>query len=895
MNRRDRNHRVARRSGFALASLLSLALTASADANHSSLVSTGPTGGFRSISATSAGASDDGTRIFFYTTERLVSSDTDAAQDVYERLGHTVSLISTGPGAGNSSNMDFAGSSADGTRVFFTTSGPLTASDTDTSLDVYERSGGTTTLISLGENGTGNATTPSNIAGRSQDGTRVFFTTNEALTTDDLDSGTDIFQRYNGTTTLISIGPDGGAGSFTPTLRDSSQDGARVFFTTDESLLSVDTDTTTDIYERSGSTTSLVSRSSTGTNVASAVTFARVSSDGNFVFFLTLGVYAAGDTDAQQDVYRRDTSGSTTTRISTGPAGGNGAFMALFAGASADGTRAFFATQESLVSGDTDGGRFDGYGYEAGTVGLLTTVTTGNPGGNGGYDVDTGSAIALDGSRVFFSTAESLDPSDTDTSTDVYERSGTVTSGTTTLVSAGANGPYGASLSTAASISADGAHVFFQTAEPLDPLRDTDTQIDVYERFGGATRLVSAGPLGGNAATPVTFLRASSDGARALYSTTEALNPADLDGVADVYVSASERATGSVGAGGGLTTGATATADDPFETSVTSPNAGIVTITETSANRAPPAGFTFADGQVEITAPTASTADPLVLTARIHDSALPSGFDPMTEGRVFRDGVQVLSCSGPGAMPDPCVDGMSMVGNNLIVTVRARTGGSFNAGWVSGRVRVVKNAMPNDAQDFDFTSSFRDFQLDDSAELTLPSSVTFNDVLVGSRYSVSETLPAGWTQTGASCDDGSPSIEHQRQPGRAGHLHVHEHPAGPIGNDECPRQDVERARRRERHVRRDFQVDLPGRRLLRDERIACEHRHRQRERRLLRRRRDHDADLDRPGHRERKQHDLCGRFPRLHPGFLPDHRLANPTTTPTPRRTSTSAPARRRR
>ena len=48
---------------------------------------------------------------------------------------------------------------------------------------------------------------------------------------------------------------------------------------------------------------------------------------------------------------------SSTEQVSTGPAGGNGAFDANLAGASADGTRVFFGTAESLVSADTDTSR----------------------------------------------------------------------------------------------------------------------------------------------------------------------------------------------------------------------------------------------------------------------------------------------------------------------------------------------------------------------------------------------------------------------------------------------------------------------------------------------------------------------------------------------------------
>ncbi len=60
----------------------------------------------------------------------------------------------------------------------------------------------------------------------------------------------------------------------------------------------------------------------------------------------------SADTDTIDDVYER--SGGQTTLLSTGPTGGNGAFDARFEGASADGSRVFFLTDEPLVSADTD-------------------------------------------------------------------------------------------------------------------------------------------------------------------------------------------------------------------------------------------------------------------------------------------------------------------------------------------------------------------------------------------------------------------------------------------------------------------------------------------------------------------------------------------------------------
>src|SRR4029453_12046633 len=99
-------------------------------------------------------SSIDGSRVFFETEEALVASDSDTSQDLYERAGGTTSLLSTGPTGGNGAfEALFSGASDGGTKVFFQTAEALTASDSDSPLDIYERSGGTTTLVSTGPSG----------------------------------------------------------------------------------------------------------------------------------------------------------------------------------------------------------------------------------------------------------------------------------------------------------------------------------------------------------------------------------------------------------------------------------------------------------------------------------------------------------------------------------------------------------------------------------------------------------------------------------------------------------------------------------------------------------------------------------------------------------------------
>ena len=356
--------------------VVAIALVASAGANHNvqSHISTGSTGGNGAFDAYFAGTSEAGTPAFFETDEKLVAADTDGQFDVYQRSGTVTTLLSTGPTGGNGTfDAYYLGTSTDGTRVFFDTEEKLVSGDTDNQFDVYERSGGTTTLISIGSSG-GNGALDARFRGASDDGSKVFVETDESLVPGDTDTVTDIYERSGGSTTLISTGPSGGNGSFFADFSAASADGSVVIFSTDESLVAADTDARVDLYQRSGGTTTLVSTGSAGGNGAFDASYSGISDSGSRVFFTIAEQLEPGDTDAQVDIYER--SAGTTTRISTGPAGGNGAFVAFFDGNSADGSRVFFDTREVLTADDTDASR-DVYERAGVTTTRLSTGTTG--------------------------------------------------------------------------------------------------------------------------------------------------------------------------------------------------------------------------------------------------------------------------------------------------------------------------------------------------------------------------------------------------------------------------------------------------------------------------------------------------------------------------------------
>jgi hypothetical protein len=467
------------------------------------------------------GASADGTRVFFHTDEKLVRADTDNSyQDVYERSGGSTKLVSAGEINGDEPvDASFQGASADGTRVFFQTTEQLVPSDSDRAQDVYQRSGGTTTLVSAGLIN-GNGAFPASFGGASADGTRVFFVTSEQLVPSDTDASQDVYQRESGTTRRVSAGQENGNGAFDASFSGASADGARVFFTTAEQLVSSDSDNASDIYERFARVTTLVSAGQINTTDRPGVRFQGASADGTRVFFETLEQLVSSDTDSAEDVYER--SDGTTTLVSAGEINGNGLFRhAYFLDASTGGRRVFFTTKEALVPADTD----EAYDVYERTRGTTTLHSGGQINGNGDFHVFSGNASA-DGTRVFFATAEPLVAADTDARRDVYEHF----AGTTSLVSTGEVNGNGDIEAFQRGASADGTRVFFETAEKLVS-SDTERFRDVYERAGGATTRVSPG----NGAFDAVFSGATADGSAVFFHTDETLLPGDTDSILDLY------------------------------------------------------------------------------------------------------------------------------------------------------------------------------------------------------------------------------------------------------------------------------------------------------------------------------------------------------------------------
>lgn len=143
----------------------------------------------------------------------------------------------------------------------------------------------------------------------------------------------------------------------------------------------------------------------------------------------------------------------------------------------------------------------------------------------------------------------------------------------------------------------------------------------------------------------------------------------------------------------------------PVVTSVTTPNAGSVSITQTSSTTST-TGFAVFGQQVTIQAPPATAAAPLVLTFRVDASEIPAGVDPLSF-QMLRDDVPIADCSGaPGtAAPDPCVESRVVLGDgDLVITVLTSSTESSDGGGAafdaeqpraSGPYSVWQVALPS--------------------------------------------------------------------------------------------------------------------------------------------------------------------------------------------------------
>src|SRR5262249_17765920 len=150
---------------------------------------------------------------------------------------------------GTSFSAAFGGSNPSASHVFFYTGQPIDAADSGTGTDIYDKSTSGYTWISTGPTDSSNADCGCNFRAVSTDGLTVIFEGPEALVSQDQDgTNGDIYQRSGGTTTLITTAPDHNDDPLDVQFRAASADAQRVIFSAGQPLLTGDTDGAVDLY-----------------------------------------------------------------------------------------------------------------------------------------------------------------------------------------------------------------------------------------------------------------------------------------------------------------------------------------------------------------------------------------------------------------------------------------------------------------------------------------------------------------------------------------------------------------------------------------------------------------------------------------------------------------------
>jgi Tol biopolymer transport system component len=325
----------------------------------------------------------------------------------------------------------------------------------------------------------------------------VAFSTGWPLLPDDVNQASDVYVRdvRTGALTLASVASDGTQGdssSYRPAL---SADARHVAFVSLASTLTAgDHPLTPDVFVhdlRTGTTT-LVSVDAEGGPAEDAFGFpgfVSISDDGRRVAFESaVEDIDPSDNNGTADVFLRDVVAGTTTRLSAGLAGGGGGVQPSVSG---DGTAVAFASAASdLVPGDADDGIGDIFLWRpSGTV-RVTNLLDGERDNEGASHA----SASEDGRYVaYLSQSKLLVPGPQNEYVDVFVTD--VATGTTTLVSVGADGQPSSDHSDIPAISADGRRVVFRSmAKDLVPGSGPERpRSDVFLRdlTTGTTTLVS--------------------------------------------------------------------------------------------------------------------------------------------------------------------------------------------------------------------------------------------------------------------------------------------------------------------------------------------------------------------------------------------------------------------
>jgi Tol biopolymer transport system component len=342
-------------------------------------------------------------------------------------------------------------------------------------------------------------------------------------------------------TLRVSVDSSGAEGNADSSTVSTSADGQVVaFISLASNLVAGDTNGTWDVFvhDRSTGVTERVSVDSSGGEADDWSDEPSISADGRFVAFLSLASnLVANDTNGVYDIFVHDRVTGVTERVSVDSSGTQANGLSSGPSISPDGSVvAFGSDATNLVAGDTNG-LTDIFVHDRAT-GVTERVSVDSSGAQGDGKSNGRTSLSADGQIVAFdSYSTNLVAGDTNGALDVFvhDRS----SGATERVSIRSNGKQGNSDSYAASLSADGEVVAFQSFAFNLVANDTNLSFDVFvhDRVHGTTERVSVDSSGGQGNGDSESASLSADGRRVAFdSFARNLVSGDANRLPDVFV-----------------------------------------------------------------------------------------------------------------------------------------------------------------------------------------------------------------------------------------------------------------------------------------------------------------------------------------------------------------------
>jgi Tol biopolymer transport system component len=403
--------------------------------------------------------------------------------------------------------------------------------------------GQTTSLISHGLGGPP-ADGHSRYAAMSADGRFVVFHSNATnLVAGDTNAVNDVFvwDRLGGPIERVSVGAGGleaNAQSINPVI---TPDGRYVAFQSLASnLVPGDTNGVLDIFvlDRQSGTFERVSVDSSGAQSDQHSEYPSISADGQVIAFISGATnLVPNDANGYTDAFVHDRSSGTTERVSVSSGGiQSNAPLYLQSSISADGRFVVFNCRATnLVALDTNS-EDDVFVHDRQTG--MTDLVSISTGGVQGDERSNAATISADGRFVTFdSVASNLVAGDTNDARDVFVRDRLL--GTTERISVSTGGMQAGPESQWPTITPDGRFVAFWSSASNLVTGDTNGVEDVFlhERQSGTTERVSVSTSGTQGNIYSQFSALSADGRFvAFHSAATNLVPGDTNEAVDVFL-----------------------------------------------------------------------------------------------------------------------------------------------------------------------------------------------------------------------------------------------------------------------------------------------------------------------------------------------------------------------